>query len=353
MGTRMPTHADHHEAAPEGSASVGFPSTRPNGDRAAAGRGGGDRFANALGWLSVGLGVAELIAPRRVARLIGVDDGGRSPTVMRVLGLREISSGIGILAQRRPRGWVWSRVAGDAIDLALLGSAMTSDRTRRSRTAAAAGAVLGIATLDVLCATRTKGREKQEGNGSAARGIRIRRSITINRPPEDVYRFWHDFENLPCFMQHLEAVEVTDGRRSHWKARGPAGMTVEWDAEMTEDRPNELIAWRSVEGSRVQNAGSVHFRPAPGGRGTEVVVDLAYDPPGGAVGATLAKLFRTEPGQQVQDDLRRLKQVMETGEVVLSDASAHRGPHPARPSRQPSRPAWRRPTPEPSVEAAR
>ena len=155
--------------------------------------------------------------------------------------------------------------------------------------------------------------------------------MTINRSPEEIYHFWRDFQNLPRFMDHLESVDVLDERRSHWRAKAPAGKTVEWDAEIIEDRPNELIAWRSLENADVPNTGSVRFVPAPGGRGTEVHVELKYDPPGGAVGVAIAKLFGEEPNQQVATDLRRFKQVMETGEVVQSDASIHRGPHPARP----------------------
>jgi uncharacterized membrane protein len=126
-------------------------------------------------------------------------------------------------------------------------------------------------------------------------------------------------------MSNLESVEVTDDRRSHWKAKAPLGASAEWDAEMTEDRPNELIAWRSLPGATVGNSGRVTFRPAPQGRGTEVLVELEYAPPGGPLGATVAKLLREEPGQQVKGDLRRFKQVMETGEVVLSEATLDGG----------------------------
>ena len=152
----------------------------------------------------------------------------------------------------------------------------------------------------------------------------MRKAITVNRPPEEVYRFWHDFRNLPRFMHHLESVQVTGDRRSHWKTKGPAGMSVEWDAETVDDRPNELIAWRSVEGSQVDNAGSVRFVPAPGGRGTEVHVELRYSPPGGAVAAAIAWLFGESADQQVYDDLRAFKQVIETGEVLVSDATLGR-----------------------------
>jgi uncharacterized membrane protein len=152
---------------------------------------------------------------------------------------------------------------------------------------------------------------------------------------EEVYGFWRDFANLPRFMRHLESVQVHDDGRSHWVAKAPAGRTVEWDAETTEDRPNELIAWRSLPGADVRNSGSVAFAPAPGGRGTEVRVTLEYDPPLGKLGSKIAMLFREEPGQQVYDDLRHFKQVMETGEIVFSDATKRRGPHPAQPDDKP------------------
>ena len=152
--------------------------------------------------------------------------------------------------------------------------------------------------------------------------MHVTKSITINRNAEDVYEFWHDFENLPRFMYHIEMVEVSGPRQSHWTAKGPAGGKVEWDAEITEDRPNELIAWRSVgSDDDVKNAGSVRFVRAPGGRGTEVHVDLLYDPTGGKIAALFAKLFGEEPNQQIEDDLRRFKQVMELGEIVRSDGS--------------------------------
>jgi uncharacterized membrane protein len=151
--------------------------------------------------------------------------------------------------------------------------------------------------------------------------IHARRSVTINRDRDEVYRFWRDFDRLPTFMIHLDSVQQQDERRSHWVARAPAGRHVEWDAEIVEDRPGELIQWRSLEGSEVSNGGAVRFVDAPGDRGTEVHVDLHYEPPGGRLGATLAKVFGEEPEQQLRDDLRRFKQMMEVGEVVVTDGS--------------------------------
>jgi uncharacterized membrane protein len=145
--------------------------------------------------------------------------------------------------------------------------------------------------------------------------------MIINRSPEEVYGFWRRLENLPRFMRHLESVQETGTGRSHWVAKAPAGSSVEWDAEITEDRPNELIAWRSLEGADVDNSGSVRFEPATGGRGTVVHVEMEYNPPGGVLGALVAKLFGEEPGQQAQESLRTLKQVMETGEIIVSDGT--------------------------------
>ena len=153
----------------------------------------------------------------------------------------------------------------------------------------------------------------------AGHGIKVEKSITINRSPEELYRFWRNFENLPSFMNHLESVKTTDAIRSHWVAKAPAGRSVEWDAEVYNEKENELIAWRSLEGADVDNAGSVRFEPATGGRGTVVRVTLKYDPPGGALGALVAKLFGEEPSQQIEEDLRRFKQVMEAGEAPTTE----------------------------------
>jgi uncharacterized membrane protein len=290
------------------------------------------KLANGLGWFSIGLGVAELIAPDSVARLVGVRPNNTSRTILRVAGARELAHGLGILSNNQPTGWVWSRVAGDVMDLSLLGTAMTKDDTDRSRLNAATVAVLGVTALDIMAGNGLTNQQSARAGGGRIAGINVRRSITIGRPREDVYAFWHDFENLPRFMKHLESVTVTGNGRSHWKAKAPAGSSVEWDAEVTADQPNELIAWHSLGNSDVNNAGMVRFSQAPGGRGTEVHVELRYDPPGGALGALFAKMFGEEPGGQIADDLRRFKQVMEIGETMRSDATVSEGPHPAQPS---------------------
>ena len=146
-------------------------------------------------------------------------------------------------------------------------------------------------------------------------------TTTIRMPPQDVYSFWRRLDHLPGFMAHVDDVEVTGDRTSHWRATAPFGRTVEWDAEVTDDVPGERLAWRSTQGADIDNEGVVRFMPAPAGRGTEVQVTLRYSPPGGKLGKAVARYFGEEPSQQLDDDLRRLKQVLETGEVVRSDGA--------------------------------
>lgn len=150
---------------------------------------------------------------------------------------------------------------------------------------------------------------------AAPRGFHVQKSITVNAEPDELYRFWRKFENLPTFMKYLESVHAIDDRRSHWVAKAPAGMSVEWDAEITAEQVNRRISWTSIAGSEVDNAGSVEFKPAPAGRGTEVHVSIMYNPPGGVLGKTIAMLFGKDPAWQVQEDLRRFKQLIEAGEI--------------------------------------
>ena len=149
--------------------------------------------------------------------------------------------------------------------------------------------------------------------------IRAERTVTINKPAAELYAYWHDFANLPTFMKHVQSVTVMDMRRSHWVAKAPMGQSIEWDADIIDDRPNELIAWASIEGADVDNSGFVRFKPAPGNRGTEVKVVIEYNPPGGILGSALAKLFGEEPEQQIGDELNRFKQLMEAGEIATTE----------------------------------
>jgi uncharacterized membrane protein len=151
------------------------------------------------------------------------------------------------------------------------------------------------------------------------RGTLVEESVSINRAPEDLYAFWRNLERLPTIVPQLASVEIVGDRRSHWVANAPARWRTEWYAETINEIPDQLIAWRTVEGSDLVSAGSVHFDPGPVGRGTVVRVRLQYDPPGGALGTALAWAFGDEPSQVLRETLRRFKQLMETGEIPTTD----------------------------------
>ena len=146
----------------------------------------------------------------------------------------------------------------------------------------------------------------------------VGRTVSIFRDRRELYDFWRDFRNLPLFMENIEEVTILEGNRSHWVVRGPANSDFEWDSIVTEDVPGELIAWTSVEGADVKNSGRVEFRDSDNGRGTIVSVTIGYEPPGGALGKAFAKIFRREPRIQARQELRRFKQLMETGELPTS-----------------------------------
>jgi uncharacterized membrane protein len=241
-----------------------------------------------------------------------------SKTRARAVGL--FSLGLGLAEAVAPGG-----VAS------LIGRMFTPRRSNRGRLLAGGAALLGVAAVAAFSAAR---RNRRSTISRALAPIHVFKTITINRTPEEVYEYWRNLENLTQFMAHLKSVEVSDGS-STWTAVGPLGSSVTWQAELVLDQPAECIAWRSVSGTTsVPNRGVVRFAKAPGNRGTEVQVEVKYEPPAGALGAAFATLFGEEPSQQIGGDLRRLKQVLETGEVMNSDASIHRGPHPGRPSAQ-------------------
>lgn len=166
--------------------------------------------------------------------------------------------------------------------------------------------------------TAGTGEDTRRALGGSA-GVNVEESVTINRPIEELYRFWRNLENLPRFMHHLEAVERITDTLSRWKAKGPGGKSVEWTAEIINEVPNQVIGWRSVEGSEVVSAGSVNFDDVGEGRGTRVRVRLQYSPPGGKVGAAIAKLMGRDAATEIREDLHRFKQLVEAGEVATSE----------------------------------
>ncbi|HEX2056573.1 MAG TPA: SRPBCC family protein, partial [Nitrospiraceae bacterium] len=265
----------------------------------------------ALGWFSIGLGLAEIAAPRLLTRVIGVPGDHR--LLLRLLGFREIASGLGLLSRRRPAFWMQSRVWGDMMDLVVLSAALIVPRTDRGKLLAATAAVAGVTWLDVLSSRRSD-HEQAPGQGP----IHVIKTVTVNRSAEDLYRFWRDFHNLPTVIPHLEAVHVMSETRSHWIAKAPGGITIEWDAEIVEDQHGHTIQWRSLESGDLPNEGRVRFTRATGDRGTVVRVELQYDPPAGRVGWLAARLLGRDPGEQLQEGLRRFKQRMEAGEIATT-----------------------------------
>jgi uncharacterized membrane protein len=284
------------------------------------------KIAHGLGWFSLGLGAAMLIAPRRMSHAVGLDSRANT---LRLVGLREIVTGLGILGEDRPGKWLWSRLAGDAMDIALLAAAPKANGQAR-RAAYAIAAVGGVALLDAVASVQHSSGDRRATSrslltGAGAQSAEHRplvETIIINKPREEVFRFWRDLENLPRFMTHLVEVKETGGARSRWVAKGPMGSKVEWDAEIIQEHPGELIAWRSLPGATVENAGSVRFEPATGGRGTVVRVKLHYRPPAGAAGASIAKLFGEAPEKQIPVDLMRMKQLLETGEIARTEGQS-------------------------------
>lgn len=276
-------------------------------------------LARALGWFSLGLGVAELAAPRPLARAVG--SAGDHAALTRLAGVREVACGLGLLAGRSPQLWLWARVGGDLLDLAMLGAAMGERRSRRAPLAVAAGTVAALTALDVYAARRWAGRELPRED-LPADSVEVARAITVNSPPDACYSRWRRFEDLPQFMQHLESVTTVRPGVTHWVAKAPFGARMEWDAEVTSDQPGQLIAWRSVDEADVEQHGVVRFGPGPRG-GSIVRVEMRYRPPAGRLGAAVAKLFGDEPTQAVMEDLRRFKRLMETGEVPTTEGQPH------------------------------
>lgn len=184
-----------------------------------------------------------------------------------------------------------------------------------------AGAVLVGAGLAYAAVRWARSAAAANGESEVARDVHLETSIAINAPARELYDRWRDLKNLPLFMQHLLSVKEIDHQRSHWVAQGVAGTKVSWDAEIYQDKPGELIAWRSLDGE-VVNAGSVRFEAGPKGHGTYVRVTMNYNPPLGAAGEVLTKALGADPARMIQEDLRRFKQLVEAGEVATIEGQS-------------------------------
>jgi uncharacterized membrane protein len=271
----------------------------------------GIKLGKGLGWFSIGLGLAELLAPRGLARFMGIPDDGKAPWILRAYGLRELAAGAVCLAKPGSPVGPQVRFAGDLLDLATLALGARHSYST-PRTVNAFAMVAGAAGLDAYAAVRQMRRKLGEP---------VRRAVTIALPAKQVYDYWRRLENLPSFMKWVQSVTNKGNGISHWVVKTPAGVSIEYDAEIIEDVPGRRIAWRTLPGATVPNEGTVTFLDAPGNRGTEVIVEMR-------VAAPLGKTIASEEANQ---DLHRFKQVMELGEVVLSDATLTPGKHPAQP----------------------
>ena len=293
--------------------------------------------ANALGWFSLALGVVEMAAPQVLARALGIDADRATRRVLLACGIREICAGASVLLNEKKAAGLWSRAAGDAVDLALLAAAPTVKNAGKLRTAAAVTAIAGMTACDIWTAATAQQEETPDdavAGELAAHGQEIRATVTVIATPQAAYKLWRDLEGLPRFMRQLASVTVVDAKNSRWEATSPTGVRIGWNAELTNDEPGRNIAWCSREGSELLNAGQVVFKAAPAGQGTEVHVQLTYEPPLGPIGAALAQLGK--PQEQLRADLRRFKQLIELGEVVISDATiTGRDERPAQPAHLP------------------
>jgi uncharacterized membrane protein len=220
---------------------------------------------------------------------------------------------------------VFERGASVTMGTALLALALSQRRKPGAFAFGLVGAYLAwrgatghCSLYDALDTGTAEDAEDERLDAGGHDDVSIEAAVTIARPPDEVYAFFRRLENAPRFMAFIESVQATGATRSRWVARTPSGQILDWEAEILEDRPGELIAWRSDPGALVHHAGAVRFRPAPGGRGTEVRLDVEYDPPGSAIGRSIAMLLGSATEYMVEEDLRRLKQLLEAGETATT-----------------------------------
>ena len=222
----------------------------------------------------------------------------------------DTNNGNGRTAARSVNVGQTERMVSMAAGAALVGLGLMR-RSRAGLGMAMAGGMMLYRGIGGNCALyRALGIDHAAGEETVGQlGVKIQREIQVDEPAEKVYAFWRDFRNLPIVMPNLDSVQVVSDTRSHWRVKGPAGSTFEWDAEIVNDEPGKLIAWETLPGARVTHAGSVNFTPRPGG-GTTVRVEMQYDPPGGELAHMVGRMFGADPGPRIEEDLERLRDAM-------------------------------------------
>jgi len=272
----------------------------------------GSPAARNLGILSLALGAGALLMPARLSRVSGLQPYRR---LLPLVGLRELTAGIGLLSSSNPTPWLWSRVAGDAMDLAvILSSLLNPNNPRKTSAAVTAAVVAAITAID----TRESMRSSRAGDSirqSAAPDALVSASVIVSKSPQECYDFWRNPLNMTRISPMVESVTVLDERTSRWLIRSPLGHRIEWDSKVTAEVPGERISWRSVDGGGLYHAGVIRFERATGDRGTLVNTSMHFRVPAGAAGLGLAKLLGANPRSEVREDLRRFKQLLEAGEI--------------------------------------
>ena len=260
-------------------------------------------IARGLGWFSLGLGLLETAATGPLARFLGAEN----KTLLRVYGAREITAGLGILASSQPASWMWSRVAGDALDLAGLLRLLASPKAERANVVFATANVAAITALDVWCAWKL--------SRGAAKPHHVVKTITIGKPADELYEFWRDPQRLAQIMDHVATVTATGDRTTRWTLKNSLGPEISWESEFADEKPGEMLRWQSIPGGALESDGVVRFAPAPGDRGTEVTLNFRIQPPGGAAGNVVANALSLVPETLGLHALRRFKALAETGEI--------------------------------------
>lgn len=286
----------------------------------------GRRSARLLGWLSLGLGAAEVAAPRALARVLGTRP--RPALTRTAYGLREIAVGAGILASRNPRPWVWARVAGDALDLLTLAAIRGNRHARPGTVALALGSVAAVTALDLrtaLALGRADDAER-DGRGGAPAGARtVRGSVVVDRPPDEVFWAWRDPVTVATMLSPFLEVRAGSPDLAHLRLKTPAGGWLHWSWDVPDERPGDYMRFRSLPDSSVRNEGTARLRPVDGGRGTRLEVEGWYLAPGGRVGTAAVSAFGTAPEAALDAVLARFKELVEGGAAPTSDEARSEG----------------------------